>query len=103
MKKIRLKTLAMLIDQYGIAYMRNGHIRLKNYGAYNIIEDMYPLFDGKEYNVEVYEDDEDDVLEGWISIMFLVNYHTWKIHKDWIDNSMVMDYTNLDNLFKEPI
>ena len=94
--RLRLKTLAMLKKEYGYSNHHNDII-VDGYKDYYIIHDMCYLFDGKEYECET----SDHIDKGWIYIE--IDNDTWAIHKDWIDNSITIDYTILNNLFKEEL
>jgi len=98
MKKIRLKTLAMLKKEYGYSNHHNDII-VDGYKDYYIIHDMYYLFSGKEYECKI----NNHIGKGWIYIEIDNDPITWVIHKDWIDNRPLIDYTDLDNLFKEEL
>jgi hypothetical protein len=62
---------------------------------------MYWMFDGKERYVEA-----DDRGNSWYILIRhdkTRNKDEWQIHKKWIDNSIPICYTEIDNMFKEPL
>jgi hypothetical protein len=95
---MRLKTIKALKKELSVRE-EYGNLLVFKGQDYAIIDQMLWLFNGEEHDVDVIGNGP----IGYLEVFIRSSGDIYHFHKSWIDNSPPVCYTEIDDLFKEPL